>query len=432
MVIMGHGAFQPEMPAEMMRLERLNGVLATKVFETVEHLSGVSDLQLSSLLNVRPGRIVGAVAQLNQGENPEMIAAALVRFNEGAGVDEDEDRRRMGALLAEANQGELLVRIPVYMGLVKQREQLTSNVALVPLEEDGTLPEPEFHMNYVSTQGAIVIEHRDVSSLTAIRRRLNEDVRKDHNVHAPQLLHTFQLNDCYVALSQHGYVVSAGYRGVLYLPGGQQLVPDFRLTAQLRLGEVPTEFMRGGPLIRSSNHGRAEREEIRRQLTQYVPEVRRLGGLTVACLCENETVTTVVNEEAKDIASYYGVPLQVLAVLERNVTVRDAAPGTPDFIRPLLVIFQFYVEYERSATTTNAIREKLMPYFRVVRRGYDCGVIFICETETAAEIFRKQHRNLQRELGVTFPLITSTYAQVTAGNSFDTCWNLDGNHVALL
>ena len=85
------------------------------------------------------------------------------------------------------------------------------------------------------------------------------------------------------------------------------------------------------------------------------------------------------------------------------------------------------MEYERSATTPAAIRGKLMPYFRVAGRGYDCPVIFICETQRAAEIFREQHRNLQRELDVTFPLLTSTYAQVTAGNQFDTAWNLDGN-----
>ncbi len=228
----------------------------------------------------------------------------------------------------------------------------------------------------------------------------------------------------------HGYLVSAGYRGSLYLPGGQQLVPDFRLTAHLCLGEFPTEFMRGAPWVRSS---RAEREEIGRQMGQYIPEVRRLGGLTVACLCENEAVVAVTKEEAGNIARDYDVPLQVLAILESSVTVLDAAPGMPDSIHPLFVIIQWYVEYERSATTPAAIRDKLRPYFRAVRRGSDCAVIVICETDRAAEIFRQQHRNLQRELGVTFLLITSTYAQVTAGGDrFDTCWDLDGRTATLL
>jgi hypothetical protein len=68
----------------------------------------------------------------------------------------------------------------------------------------------------------------------------------------------------------------------------------------------------------------------------------------------------------------------------------------------------------------------------VARRGYNCPVVFICETARAAEIFREQHRKMQREQGVSFPLTTSTYAQVTAGDQFDTCWDLDGRIVTLL
>ena len=429
MVIRGRGAFRPQLPTEMRRIERLYGVLPYKVFENIEHYSGLSDPQLVALLNVRSGKLAEALAQINQGEDEERIAAAVARFNEATGEDENVDRNTIGALLREANRGELLVRIPVYTG---PEGGLTSNVASVPLLEDGTLPKPQFHMNYISTEGTIIIEHRDVSSLNAIRRRVNEDVRKDHNGYAPQLTHTHQQNECIVSMLLHGYFVSAGYRGSLYLPGGQQLVPDFRLTAHLGMGEFPTEFMRGAPRVRSSRQGMAEREEIRRQLVQHIPEVRRLGELIVACICENEAVVDVTKEEAGNIARDYDVPLQVLPMLEGIVTVLDAAPGMPDFIRPLFMSIEWYVEYERSATTPAAIRDKLMKYFRVVRRGDDCSVIVICETDRAAEIFRQQHRNLQRELGVTFLLITSTYAQVTAGDRFYTCWDLDGRTTMLL
>ncbi len=429
MVIRGRGAFRPELPAEMKRLERLNGVLPYKVFENIEHYSGLSDPQLADLLDVRPSRLADALAQLNQGEDEEKIAAAVAWFNEATGEDENADRNTIGDLLREANRGELLVRIPVYTG---PEGELTSNVALVPLLEDGTLPAPRFHMNYVSVEGTIIIQHRDATSLAAIRRRAYEDVRKDHNGYAPQLTHTHQQNGCLVAMSLHEYPVSAGYRGALYLPGGQQLVPDARLTAHVYQSDLPTEFMRGGHWIRWGEQGRAEREEIRRQLERYVPEARRLGGLSVACLCENEAVIEVVRDEAANIARDYDVALHALAVLKDTVTVGDAAPGRPDFIRPIYVVKQWYVEYERSATTPVAIRNKLMPYFRAVRRGYDCPVIVICETQRAAQIFRQQHGNLQRELGVSFLLITSTYAQVTAGDQFDTCWDLDGHPIRLI
>ena len=428
-MIRGRGAFRPELPTEMRRLERLYGVLPYRVFESIEHFSGLSDPQLADLLNVRPGKLAGALAQINRGEDKERITDVVARFNEATGEDEDADRNTIGALLRKANRGELLVRIPVYTG---PEGELTSNVGLVPLLEDGTLPAPRFHMNYVSVEGTIITGHRDATSLAAIRRRVQEDIRKDHNRYAPQLTHTHQQNDCIVAMSRHGYHVFAGYRGALYLPGGQQLVPDARLTADLCLGEFPVEFMRGGHWIRWSGQGRVEREEIRRQLGQYVPEARRLGGLSVACLCENEAVVEVAKEEAANIARDYDVALHALAVLENAVTVGDAAPGRPDFFRPLYLNIQWYVEYERSATTPAAIRKKLMPYFRAVRRGYRCDVIFICETDRAAEIFRQQHRNLQREQSVGFPLIMSTYAQVTAGDRFDTCWELEGKAATLL
>ena len=429
MVIRGRGAFRPELPAEMKRIERLHGVLPYRVFENIEHYSGLSDPQLAELLDVRPGRLAEALAQINRGEDAKKVAAAVAKFNQGKGENEDADRNTIGALLRESGGGELLVRIPVYTG---PEGEPTSNVALVPLLEDGALPAPKFHMNYISVEGTIFIGHRDAISLATIRRRVQEDIRKDHNGYAPQLHHTLQQNDCIVAMLRHGYIVSAGYRGALYLPGGQQLVPDALLTADLCLGEFPTELMRGGHGIRWSGQGGAEREEIRRQLGQYVPEARRLGGLSVACLCENEAVIEVTREEAANIARDYYVALHALVFLENAVAVGDAAPGRPDFIRTLYVTIQWYVEYERSATTPVAVRHKLMPYFRAVRRGYRCPVIFICETDRAAEIFRQQHRNLRREQGVEFPLITSTYAQVTAGDRFDTCWNLDGKTAALL
>ena len=429
MVIRGRGALRPELPAEMTRLERLNGTLPYKVFENIEHYSGMSDPQLAALLKVRPGRLDEALAQINRGEDKEGIAAAVARFNESNGEDEVADGNTFGALLRQANRGELLVRIPVYTG---PEGGLTSHVASVPLLGDGTLPAPRFHMNYISTAGTIIIEHRDATTLNAIRRRVNEDVRKDHNSYAPQLPHTYQLNECIVSMSLRGYLVSAGYRGALYLPGGQQLVPDARLMAHLSLGNLSTEYMRGGHWIRWREQGRAAREEIRRQLGRYVPTARRLGSLTIACLCENEAVIEVTKEEAANLSRDLGVALHALAVLEKSVSVGGADPGKPDFIRPIFVLIQWYVEYERSATTPGEIRKKLLPYFRVVRRGHDCAVIVICETARAAAIFRQQHRNLQRELKVTLPLITSTYAQVVAGDQFDTCWDLDGKTATLL
>ena len=93
MVIRGRGAFRPELPAEMKRLERLNGKLPYRVFENIEHYSGLSDQQLAALLDERPSRLAGALAQLNQGEDKERIATAVAPVLRGP-------RGRMRMLLA--------------------------------------------------------------------------------------------------------------------------------------------------------------------------------------------------------------------------------------------------------------------------------------------------------------------------------------------
>ena len=288
-------------------------------------------------------------------------------------------------------------------------------------------------MNYISAEGTIVIQHRDVSSLTISRRRVYEDVRKDHNIYAPQLLHTLQLNDCVVALLKAGYNVSAGYRGCLYLKGGQQLVPDARLSAGLYSGRLPIAFIRERSGTPSSEQAKAEREEIRRQIIRCVPDVhRRNSGIIMACICETKRVMHVARQEVESFARQYQIKFQFLEALEEDVIVADATPDLPDFVRDLYSPTEFFLEYERSAITPGAIRDKLMPYFRVARSGYECSVIFICETRAAAEIFQEWHQRLQRELGVQFLLITSTYKEVAAGNQFETCWNRNGKPVKLL
>ena len=126
MVVMGRGSFQPRLPAEMRRLERLNGVLPNGVFERVEQFSGLTDTQLKNLLNVREGRLSDAIAQLNRGEDENAIANAVARFNKAKGEDGNTDRKEIGDLLAEANHGELLLRIPVYK---TPEGELTSNAS---------------------------------------------------------------------------------------------------------------------------------------------------------------------------------------------------------------------------------------------------------------------------------------------------------------
>ena len=343
------GELQPATPAAIQRLQRLKGVLPYRVFESVEQFSGLTVPQLHTLLNVSEARIADAVAQLNRGEDERAIADALAWFNRAEKEfnigDPAAERPKIGGPLSEVEGGALLVRIPVF----KDSEgELTSDVQRFG---DLNLPVPEHHMHYSSIEGTIIIEHRDVSSLVRSRNRVLEDIRKDHNIERPQLLHTQQLNDCVVSLVKANYNVSAGYRGCLYLPGNEQLVPDARLSAHLDLGEFATEFLRGNWGAPAGRQATAVRAEVRQQLVQYVPDVRRFGGLEVFCLCENEQLLEVAREEAAEISRVHQVNLSVVPILERSVFVALPRSDMPEIWRRIFLPLQFYLEYERSATT---------------------------------------------------------------------------------
>ena len=90
MVKAHRGELQARTPAVIRRLERLQGVLPYRVFQAVEHFSGLTGRHLAALLDVREARISGAVAQLNRGEDERAIADALARFNETVRFNESK------------------------------------------------------------------------------------------------------------------------------------------------------------------------------------------------------------------------------------------------------------------------------------------------------------------------------------------------------
>ena len=294
---------------------------------------------MCAALGVRPSRLAGAVAQLNRGEDQGAVAEALALFHraeEERAMDRARNRLnrangdlRIRDFLAPANNGELLVRIPVYRG---PDGEPTSHVHRF----DGLpLPDPLFHMHYVSGEGAIIIEHRDISSLRHSRDRLYEDIRKDHNLERPQFPHTLRLNDCVIALRKAGHDISAGYRGCLYLSRGEQLVPDARMSAFLDLGVYPTVRLRGVGHSSMGQEIRNLRDEIRQQLVDYVLDARKLGSLPVACLCDTDTVREIAREEAAEISRIYQVQLSVYPVLERLVVLTRPLPGMSGVLRRL-------------------------------------------------------------------------------------------------
>ena len=382
----------PPVSTAVKRLSHLRGVLATRIFHLVEDFSGVTELQLA--------------------------------------IFTGEKARRIEVALAQLAIGGLLIRCPVYRlpdgELTPDSEVWKARIAQLLPDQVGQYPEPAFHMHYLSDEGTIIVEHRDQSSLTRIRRRVREDIRKDHAGDRAQLLHTLQLNDCIAALTAAGYGVCAGYRACLYLPGSRQLVPDGYMRATLDLGEHIVEEVRGNP------RDQAFRGQVREQLQKYVPDARSLSGLQVTYVCESEVVRSIVLEEAANVCREHRVNLQAVPLLDAKVHIGPARESMPEVWRPLQIPINWYIEYERSAVERPNVREKLMPLVRVAQAGHPCAVIFICETQLAAERFQEEHQRLQRAHQVSFPLITSTHERVTKQARSGTPWSMDGRPVRLV
>ena len=396
MVNMNRG-LEPIESAAMRRLSHLRGKLASRTFYLVENFSGITEVQVATSTGEKLDRVTAAIAQLMDGD--------------------------------------LLVEYPVYSlpdgQLTSDREYWKTRTKELRvaqgLENPAPEPLPDFHMYYLSDEGTIVAEHRDTSSLARIRRRVHEDIRKDHHAgEQNQMLHTLRLNDCVASLAAAGLEVSAGYRACLYLPGNRQLVPDAYMEAILDLGEHAVEVVRGNP------GSKVFRKKVRKQVLRYVSDARKLSRLEVTYVCENDTVRSVVREVAADVCREQQVDLHAVPVLDSQVTAGPARAGSPEVGRPVLMRLSLLIEYEQTAVEPSQIREKLMPLVRVAPDVPSLAVGFICETQAAADRFEEEHRRLQRAHQVSFILLTSTLEKVTKRGRRGALWSMNGEAVRLI
>ena len=368
----------PKVSVPMRRLSCLRGVLANRIFELIEEFSGVTDLQLAIFTSEKMSRIEATISQLMDGNL--LVRHPLYPLSAGEFTPDGEYwKARMREIAVENG--------------------ITSHVAL---------PEPAFHMHYLSDEGTIVVSHRDRTSLKGIRARVHEDIRKDHySGDQNQWIHTLHQNACLAAMAAAGHEVFAGYRARLYLSGNRQLVPDGCITAVRDLGEHVVEWVRG------THRDPAFRRKVRAQLEKYIPYAGGPQSLEVICVCEREATRSIVQEEADAMCQEYQVNLDVATVLERMVSFHPAREGVPEGVYRVDMRFQWLVEYERTAVNPGDVRNKLMPLVRVAPDVPSLRVIFICETQTAGKTFEEVHKQLQEAHGVSFALVTSTLERVT-------------------
>ena len=264
-----------ELPLAMSRVEILQGVLITRIFNIIMQWSGFTYQNLMRMLKGSSLRVKGC---LNDLVNSDLLISIPVW---------------------ELRDGELVSHEPVWR-----------DGKLVPPEP----PEPNeenpivrtFDMYYGSDTAAIYVEHRDTVSLKRIRDRIHEDIRGDHNEDRPKLRHTLQLNDCIVALTRGGFKPFAGYRGCVYIPGGGQLVPDAWMPVKVEIGPITLEGA-GEPvyvdlkLLIEYERSATTPEEVRRKLRAYIRAAIAGFPTPVLFICETEEAMHTFRREHENL-----------------------------------------------------------------------------------------------------------------------------------
>ena len=269
----------PAIPLAIRRVEVLQGVLITRIFNIVMEWSGFTGQNLANLLREPLPDVEGNLTSL-------------------------------------ADAG-LLNPIPVWElsdGTLVSREQ--------PRPDQESPVVRQFHMYYGSDTAAIYVEHRDGISLRRIRDRIHEDIRGDHNDDRPKLRHTLRLNDCVVALTLGEFKPFAGYRAVKHMPGGTQLVPDAWMLVRVDVplggdaGERPftppvlfVEYERSAHTVAG----------VRRKLRKYVRAATEGFPTSVLFICETEVAMHIFRQEHQNLQRENNVVFSLLTTAYTEV-----------------------------------------------------------------------------------------------------------------
>ena len=259
----------PEFPLTMRRVEVLEGVVITRIFNLVMQWSGLTAKNVVDLYH--------------------------------------ESSTRVQECLDKLVKAQLLIAIPVWE---------LADGTLVSLELPRVDPENpvvrEFNMYYGSETGAIYAARRDGVLLKRIVNRIHEDIRGDHNNDRPKILHTLQLNEVSVTLSLGGFKPFAGYRGSVYVPGGEQLLPDALMWLRVEIGfptdedpdaVVQVDFKVLVEYERSATRAGA----IRRKLRKHFEAAGQGIIIAVWFICETERAMNLFREEHWNLSRETGV-----------------------------------------------------------------------------------------------------------------------------
>ena len=100
----------------------------------------------------------------------------------------------------------------------------------------------------------------------------------------------------------------------------------------------------------------------------------------------------------------------------------------------IFALFEFFLEYERSARTPAAISRKIRSYVGHTKWGVKNPLAFVAETEEAEAIATEIAKTLMEEYDIEMEIVTSTYERITRRLSADNrdVWVSVGRPVLIL
>ena len=301
------------------------------------------------------------------------------------------------------------------------RGRLVGNPEAVRPDENIT---QEFRMLYLNGEYGKYIRRRDRVPENRSVGRHDSAKQQDHRAVRPHRAHTVGLDDVVTGLTLGGFHVRSGRRDLVnsrplphgvhwpygrYLP---QIVPDAVLRALVYLGE---KFIEEVPEV----WGRQIGTVVDDLLAPYLagPEAPQHPVLLV---CPGERLAEIVRETARETLIRHGMPFQVDAVAQGTYGFERLLDDGPDNLMSISAIYEFLLEYERSARNPAAIVRKIRSYVAHAKWGVRKRLAFVAETARAEAIAIEQARNLLEEFDVNMEIVISTYDRITrdlpAGN----------------
>ena len=336
---------------------------------------------------------------------------------------------RVPTVLMELQGDEFSSSVPVYrtsrMRVLQDPDNLRKGERIISDSE----------MNYIEDEYTNYLHARDGVAVNGIRGRIRAAREQDHRPLRPHRAHTVQQNDVITALRLCDKYVAAGWRDRVNIPDVTQLAPDGVLTMAKPFGLVRIRRMKTTVYEDVS-------EIVRQELAPFLQQDLGPDPFPFLFICSELWLVQVVLREARRLLDRQVTNLRVVAATDEEVTLKPL-DGMKPVVQRAFFNEQYFLEYERSATTAGPVREKVESYVKYAREHRarrvrrQINLLMVAEKERVEQIIREESEQLMREYECNLVVVTSSYEKVSRNlkaypNLNENVWTFQGNPIPLL